>query len=328
MMSEPILSLLKKKYWGQALVLMYHRIIDVDNDPWELAVSPQNFEAHLQVLQDYKVISIQKLDVKLKNKKRFLKKTVSLTFDDGYLDNYQNALPLLEKYATPATFFITTESTEKKEEFWWDALERICFHTANLPTILDLKEPEIIHWEIGITDDVKAGKITSKSLYFELCNVFKGIDSAQRDTLLENLKLWSGNGLNRPYNLTMNKAELLKLQSNSLFTVGAHTVSHPFLPALSYDYQKKEVEDNINYLEKLLGERINFLAYPHGGYNGYTLQLASILELKLAFTTEEKLVDKNVNPFQIPRFQVKNWDGITFENKLKNWLNNNDESNK
>src|SRR6186997_1628653 len=97
------LQRLEKLFTGKAIILMYHSISEPDIDPWELTVSPSNFEQQLQVLQNsFKISSVT--DIALSLRKGGVKnRAVALTFDDGYRDNFQIALPLLEKYNIPAT---------------------------------------------------------------------------------------------------------------------------------------------------------------------------------------------------------------------------------
>jgi len=104
---------------------MYHRIADLTNDPWQLTVSPDNFEQQLKVLQTkYKLISVRELLTHL-TKKSIPSTTVCITFDDGYSDNYLAAKPLLEMYNCPAVFFVSTQYVNQQKSFWWDELERI-----------------------------------------------------------------------------------------------------------------------------------------------------------------------------------------------------------
>jgi len=95
-------------------ILMYHRIA---NDKTKLCVTPEMFEKHLQYLkQNYNVINFWEL---YKNPNEINDNSVIITFDDGYLDNYTNALPLLKKYNLPATVFLVTDLIGKTNE--WDA---------------------------------------------------------------------------------------------------------------------------------------------------------------------------------------------------------------
>ncbi|MDB5115182.1 MAG: polysaccharide deacetylase [Mucilaginibacter sp.] len=313
-----LLLKIKKKYARRGLVLMYHRIIKIDTDPWDIAVSPQNFGEHLQVLKDYNVISLNKLEGILINKKHLPANTIAITFDDGYADNYLNAKPLLEKYNMPASFFITNDAFEKRQEFWWDVLERICLQSAHLPEELILNQPENIHFKISKQGN--ADTVTPQEVYLKLCEIARKLPADEMQLFIEQLKIWANNLQDRADYLTMTKTELLDLGSNPLFTVGAHTVTHPYLPNFSYEYQNKEIQGNIDYLEKLTGDKIKYLAYPHGGNNEFTLDIVAQSGLKLAFTTHSKCFYKNSDPYTIPRVQVIDQDGKTFASQLKNWM--------
>jgi peptidoglycan/xylan/chitin deacetylase (PgdA/CDA1 family) len=94
-------------------ILMYHRI---DNTPKydQLIVSPINFAKQMEFLaKNYRVISLEQAVTELKNVNN---KTagVVITFDDGYLDNFIEALPILRKYNLPATIFVTSLFSEQK----------------------------------------------------------------------------------------------------------------------------------------------------------------------------------------------------------------------
>ena len=102
---------------------MYHRVTNVDVDPWNLCVTPERFAEHLQYLAN-EMCPCPLADIQNPNHHNNLLQ-VAITFDDGYLDNFINALPLLENYNIPATIFIVGEAIDKPGEFWWDELEHI-----------------------------------------------------------------------------------------------------------------------------------------------------------------------------------------------------------
>jgi peptidoglycan/xylan/chitin deacetylase (PgdA/CDA1 family) len=106
------------------LVLVYHRIAPATADRWSLAVSPEAFERQLYALRRFfRPVSLTALlDALVAGNARGC---VAVTFDDGYADNLLTAMPLLEKYAVPATFFISSDPVERGREFWWDDLERM-----------------------------------------------------------------------------------------------------------------------------------------------------------------------------------------------------------
>ncbi|MGY3054133.1 peptidoglycan/xylan/chitin deacetylase (PgdA/CDA1 family) [Pedobacter sp. UYEF25] len=312
-----LLSDFFKKKSAKSAVLMYHRIADVSSDPWELAVSPSNFEEQLKVLKKYKVMTVDNLNENI-SKNKHTERGLAITFDDGYRDNYLIAKPLLEKYNFAAMFFITTAKIGVQSEFWWDTLQRICFETPQLPLSLTTKTDKEVFWAIV----EKENETNRLDLYYKLCELFKNLPAKKHQDWIEYLEKWSGNFTHRSAYFTMNEEELLTLYENSLFSLGAHTATHPFLPNFSENYQEEEIANSLNTLNKLTNKNINYFAYPHGGCDEKTLQILQRLDIRLGFTTHPQCVTGNVEKFKIPRFQIKNWNGNTFEQHLKNWLKN------
>ena len=309
-------SLFNKKS-AKSAVLMYHRIADVSSDPWELAVSPSNFEEQLKVLRKYNVVTIDELNERL-SKGKNIEQVFAVTFDDGYKDNYLIAKPLLEKYKIAAIFFITTAHIGVKLEFWWDTLQRICVETPQLPINLVIKTDKEVFWTIG----EKENETNQLDLYYQLCEVFKSLPAKEHQHLIEYLEEWSGNFTHRSAYFTMDEEELLSFNEKSLFSLGAHTATHPFLPNFSENHQEEEIVSSLNTLTKLTNKKIKYFAYPHGGCNEETLQILKKFDVNLGFTTHPQCFTNNTNKLTIPRFQIKNWDGNTFEQHLKNWLKN------
>lgn len=102
-------------------ILMYHYLSsppsDADRYRRDLSVSPEQFEQHLAYLkeQGYQTITLEDLTSYLAQGRPFpvAGKPILITFDDGYVDNYQNAFPLLEEYDFTGVFFIITELAER-----------------------------------------------------------------------------------------------------------------------------------------------------------------------------------------------------------------------
>ncbi|MCL4486931.1 MAG: polysaccharide deacetylase family protein [Chloroflexi bacterium] len=114
-------------------ILMYHYISvpppDADAYRLDLSVTPDNFAAQMEYLynQGYHPIRISDLTDYLKDGKPLPPKPIALTFDDGYEDNFQNALPVLRKYKFTATFFIITQfiDDQRPEYMNWDQVEEL-----------------------------------------------------------------------------------------------------------------------------------------------------------------------------------------------------------
>lgn len=101
-------------------ILLYHRVADVKDDPHLLGVSVSNFTDQIDWLKkNCHIISLSKLFNQIKHN-TLDSKSVCITFDDGYADNFYNALPVLKQFQVPATIFITSGMIDKRSPFYWD----------------------------------------------------------------------------------------------------------------------------------------------------------------------------------------------------------------
>lgn len=90
-------------------VIMYHSIDDNDMIT-KLSVSPEGFEKQMKFLKDhhYNVITLEEMAGYIRKGRRPPYKSIAVTFDDGFYNNYEHAYPVLKKYGIPATIFVIT----------------------------------------------------------------------------------------------------------------------------------------------------------------------------------------------------------------------------
>jgi hypothetical protein len=140
----------QKHFSSTAAILIYHRIANVEMDPWSLAVTPQNFAEQLAVIQEHaNPISLAEL-AQAQRSGNIPDRAVVITFDDGYVDNFHHAKPLLERHGIPATVFISTGYLGETREFWWDELEGLLLKPGTLGDQLSLVINGHSHqWTLG-----------------------------------------------------------------------------------------------------------------------------------------------------------------------------------
>ena len=103
-----------------AMVLTFHRVNDKGAD--SLTVHPAMFEELLDIFsRDYRIVPLAGLLEMIAKKQPVQPRTVAITFDDGYLDNYSVAAPILKRRNIPATFFVTSGYVGTEKQFPWDA---------------------------------------------------------------------------------------------------------------------------------------------------------------------------------------------------------------
>jgi peptidoglycan/xylan/chitin deacetylase (PgdA/CDA1 family) len=338
-MMKTILSRTRKKlryfFQPKAIVLSYHRIADLAIDPWELAVSAENFEQHLQVLKKYKLYTASQLVEQLKQ--RSLKNgMVCITFDDGYRDNYMIAKPLLQKYQCTSTFFIAVGYLGRHRQFWWDELQYILLGPHNLPQTLSiLVNDEPFNFDLlseGKHDEMQTEKLRSwiwydppptrrSELFIELWKRLKPLSHGNIATILDKLKTWSLSELKfTELDVPLSVDELGELINDPLFEIGNHTSTHPALAFHNRNAQYDEIAACNEILERIGNKNRGTVAYPYGIYNKNTVDVSNQLGLTGGFTTENKAVLIGDPCFELGRFHVKNWSGEEFERRLKYWI--------
>ena len=326
------LARIKKMLLGHnAVVLMYHRVGSIAIDPWDLAVSSENFEMHLALLkQKYNVVPVAELTRQI-NSGRIEKNTICITFDDGYQDNFINAMPLLKKFGCPATFYITTGYTNQDKLFWWDVLTAIFLLAPKLPAALQYKG---FDFTLENNGEMNSGQLLlhknwkwpspaptqRAAIYLAIWEYLKPLPVDELLKFIDFLIDWSGIKPQAPReSLPMTGEQLKELSAHQLFTLGVHTVNHPALGAQHSSVQKNELTGSRDYLYQHFNNYTDTVAYPYGHYNEETIHIMKNENFEAGFTTEERLVNNKSDIYRLGRFQVKNVDGIQLKEQLLKW---------
>lgn len=106
-------------------ILMYHSVRPDQSINNRLAVSPEAFERQMGFLKknNYTVLSLEKLADLIRDKIKIPPKTVVLTFDDGYKDNYTYAFPIIKKYGFPVTIFLIVDDIGAGNMLSWEEVK-------------------------------------------------------------------------------------------------------------------------------------------------------------------------------------------------------------
>ncbi|MGA2326743.1 MAG: polysaccharide deacetylase family protein, partial [Bryobacteraceae bacterium] len=276
----------------KALILLYHRVADIQPDPWSQCVTPRHFAEHLEVLSaHWQVLRLGEL-VRALEDESIPDRSVVITFDDGYADILHGVKPLLERWRTPATVFVASGPVGKPREFWWDQLER---------SLLRDGTPQA-------------------DLYRSLYRLLRPLPDAERRQVLDQLREWEGiepevRASHRP--LTVE--ELTELARGELVEIGAHTITHPALAELPESQQRAEIQGGKARLEEMLGRRVRHFACPYGSFSEATPEIVRRAGFESACCRLAMVVDKYAFPFLLPRLGVQNWDGEEFARRLSEW---------
>lgn len=291
------------------LVLLYHRVVSLDLDPQELAVTPERFSAHLDVLQRRGVpMSLPGL-MAAARRNDIPTGAFAITFDDGYADVLEVAAPLLVAAGIPATVFVTAGLGEHEREFWWDELERYLLTPGTLPSHVRIPIDGVEReWEVSRPED-------RYRVYAELCAVLRDVSVLARMQALDTLRAMTDNAITaRPTHRRLSRQQIVELSRLPGFTIGSHSMSHPALSARPAGEQLQELAGGKQALEWTLRMPVTSLAYPFGDAGE-----ARVDGVTLACTTEPASVGADTDPLRIPRLLIGDWTGEEFSARWSAW---------
>jgi peptidoglycan/xylan/chitin deacetylase (PgdA/CDA1 family) len=298
-----------------ALILIYHRITELDFDPQLLAVKPDNFYKQVKYLKEnYNIVSVNEFSNLINSNKKFPRGTILLSFDDGYYDNFYGAVPVLESLSTQALFYISTGLLNTNEETWWDQLEKI-FYNNNLPEALSISVKNITY------NFDTSGKEKIDYTYNKVHRLVKYLKVDKRKEILDKLFEWSKiekRGRNTYRFLTFD--EVKKMNESNSAVIGAHTHSHTPLSILSYEEQKNDIEKSRKILENITGKEIKHFSYPFGAkkdYNADSLKISSELNFDFVCANYYSQVHRWSDKYSLPRVLVRDWEIDYFKNFIK-----------
>ena len=324
----------------RALVLMYHRVERVPQDPSSLAVAPSRFAEQLEVIcSEANPVPLRSLVSHLLSGS-LPERCVAITFDDGYVDNAHKALPLLESRQVAATLFVTTGPIGTVREFWWDDLERILLGEQSLPERLRLTLNGMVHeWSLPDAETRSATEHrvarhwkasdapmgARQSLYLELWRILQPMRDTCRMAVLDELAAWSGAGGSLPSYRPLRAGELVSMAAGPLIEFGAHSRTHPPLAALPELEQEIEIRQSRAELEEILGRTVAGFAYPYGSMSAATARLVEDSGFAFACSTNADGISLSTNRYRLPRLQVRDWHGEQFSGYLNRWFQGNFE---
>lgn len=261
------------------LILNYHRIGDPSSTRFDREVfgtTTDEFDAQLQYLKKhFEIVSGDDLQQLVTGKAQLKRMHISLTFDDGYLDNYTHALPVLLANKCTAAFFLVSEYVGSRSIPWWDEIAYLLRNTRKHQ--ITLKYPVPI--TIALDPNREAAIHTALQHY-------KRSDNAYSEELMAELRQEADCALphvDRRF-LDWNEAREMK---NAGMTIGSHTQTHPILGQITPERQQWELEHSKQVIEENLGCKIHTLAYPVGSRDGFdasTEQLARSLGYTMCFS--------------------------------------------
>lgn len=245
------------------IVLTYHRVGDPLSTPYDSGVfsaTAEQFDTHLRHLKRrFDVVSPLEA-IELARGKGPSRATVAITFDDGYLDNYEIAYPVLKSHGLSAMFFLATSYVGSNVVPWWDRIAYIVKKSKHSKIRLSYPEPrEFDVEELGVLEACRrilrvyrSAAVTDPDRFErELREVCESVPPGQDD-----------------HQLFLNWDQAREMQAGGM-QFGSHTHSHTILTTLPANAQQEEFRQSREILERELHRTIDVLAYPVGSPHAF-----------------------------------------------------------
>jgi peptidoglycan/xylan/chitin deacetylase (PgdA/CDA1 family) len=287
--------------WNGLVVLNYHRVGNprgclFDRGVW--SASAEEFDRQMRRLSRcVDVISPADLGRALRDRRG---RYALVTFDDGYIDNYELAFPILRTHRVPATFFITSGFLDDRRVAWWDDLAWMV--RTSVRTRLKLSR-----WT---KSPIEFDEPVRERAIHALLSIYKQLPHEETDLFLAEVAERTGSGRcpishDEPVWMTW---DMVREMRSAGMHIGGHTVTHPVLSRLPVARQAYEVTHCKTRIEQELDEPIEVFSYPVGAIDAFNTETMRAVEKAgylWAFSFHGGFVrNATFNPFNLPRVAV------------------------
>lgn len=302
---KPLFSLLSPSGQGARLnVLIFHRVLPETDPLFPDEVDAARFDELLGWVKSwFNVLPLDEAARRLQEG-TLPARAAALSFDDGYADNHDVALPLLRKHGLPCSFFIATGFLDGGR-MWNDtliaAVRSSALEVLDLRGLQDGQGLDLGQHQLG---DMPARRAVLGPLIHRVKYLPPEVRVACVNAIASRAEV-------RPPADLMMTSEQVKALHRAGMQIGAHTVSHPILATLSPNEAADEIGRSRDTLAALLGANVDLFAYPNGKPGkDYQPEVHPSLVRELGFSaavsTRCAASRRGEDVFQIPRFTP--WD--------------------
>ena len=295
--SRPLLRALSPGGSGPLSIVIYHRVAAAADPLFPGEVDQQRFDRDIGFLKSHFEILPLAAAVERIRSGTLPPRAACITFDDGYADNAEVALPVLQRHGVHATFFIATGFLNGGR-MWNDSV---------IELVRAAPGPVLDAGAIGLGTHAIASLEQRRAAIAALIGQLKYLSLEERLARVGALSEMMALAL--PNDLMMTTAQVQRLHRAGM-GIGGHTVNHPILATLAPHRARTEIAEGKAALEEMIGDQVRLFAYPNGkpGEDYLPEHVAMVRELGFegAVSTAWGASRGGTDVYQLPRFTP--WD--------------------
>lgn len=282
-------------------ILIFHRVHAAPDELFPAEPDARRFDEICAWLKAW--FNVLPLDeaVHCLGSRRLPARAACITFDDGYADNLDVALPILQRHRLAATFFIASGYLDGGRMFNDSIIELV---RRSPLAALDLAG---LGLNCGESLPLGGGAARPAAIA-ALIGELKYRQPDERTELSRALQARAG--VDRIPDDLMMRSDQVRAMHRAGMQIGAHTVTHPILARLEPAAARDEIQRGKAGLESIIGAPVSLFAYPNGqpevDYDSTTVQLVREAGFRAAVSTAPGSSDAQTDLFQLPRFTP--WD--------------------
>ena len=275
-------------------ILIFHRVHAQPDPLFPHEPDAQRFEAIVRyVASAYRVMTLREAVIHLEQGV-LPPRSLVITFDDGYADNAEVALPILQRYGVKATFFVSTGFLDGGR-MWNDSVIE-CIRACRYEQI------DLGSFDLGrrsLANPIERGAVIDALLprikYLTL--------PGREESIAELLRLCDVAQL--PVSLMMRSDQVIEIHRSGM-EIGAHTVNHPILTSIAPSEARFEIAEGRRCLESLIEAPVESFAYPNGkpgqDYDHTHVAMVRHLGYRSSVSTSPGVAKVGDDLYQLPRF--------------------------
>ena len=186
----------------------------------------------------------------------FSRRFATFTFDDGYRDNRDFALPVMREFDAPFAVYVTSDFAQATGNLWWVALEMVTAKASHIEATID-----------GAATRIDSSTLPAKKAAFERLHDWLRALPGHDDLAREIGKLCIQHGIDRNKicsDLCLSWDELKPFADEPLVTIGAHSVTHCNIAQQTDEMARQEMTASRSRIEDALQRPALHFAYPYG----------------------------------------------------------------
>jgi peptidoglycan/xylan/chitin deacetylase (PgdA/CDA1 family) len=278
---------------GRLSILIYHRARAAPDPILHDEIDAATFEQHAALLRsEFNVLPLGAACARLA-RGALPARAACITFDDGYADNEQTALPILKRLGLPATFFVCTGFSDGGIMFNDGVIEAVRRAPAGTHDLSSL----------GLGSHSLGDSTSRRAAIDALIGQLMYRPVGERRALV--VQLATAMRSTFPTHLMMRPAQIKRLHDEGL-EIGGHTVNHPILAVLDAQQARAEIVGGKRRLEEITGAPVTLFAYPNGkpgqDYGPRDVGLVREAGFVSAVSTIGGVANRGSDLFQLPRF--------------------------